>query len=125
MDPVTAFHRALWAALQGLSVPVYDGVPHNAALPYVTIDTHVALDDDRLRERHTLLSTFLNIWSERRGQAEVLSIMAELDGLLHRQRLALEAGHVASLRVEDKSTLRDQDGETFSGRVTLRVAIDH
>lgn len=126
MDPNKAWHAALYQALRdGLSVPVYDGVPHSAPLPFVTIDSHLSIDADLLVERQTELSTFLSVWSEQRGQAEVLDIMAEIDALLHQQKLPLDTGSIASLRVDDKSTRRDQDGETFSGRVTLRVYIDH
>ena len=124
-DPGLALHKAIYTALQSISVPTYDSVPRNASYPYVTLDTTATDNADLLSERVDFTFVYLAIWSEQRGQEQVLSIMGEINDLLHEQPLTLDNGTVVSVRVERKSTQRDADNETFMGSMTLRVIVKH
>jgi len=124
-DPGLALHKALLARLDPLSCPVYDAVPQNAAFPYVTLDTSVSQNIDYLVERNDERFVFFNVWSEVRGQAEVLAIMGQMDALLHNAALTLDAGRSLNLRVERTMTQRDADNLTFMGQLTLRVITRH
>lgn len=124
-DTELSFHKALYARLQSLSVPAYDAVPRGAAYPYVTIDTMVSDNEDRLGSRSNNLFQYLHVWSESRGKEEVKRILDELSGLLHEQPLTLDNGTLISLRVQQKSTQRDADNVTFHGSMTLRVITKH
>ena len=125
-EPGLALHKALLARLDAnLSVPVWDAVPQRSAFPYVTIDTSISTNIDHLVERKDERFVFLNVWSETRGQEEVLSIMGQIDAALHNASLTLDTGRVARILVERKFTQRDADDVTFQGQVTLRIITEH
>lgn len=126
MEPGLALHKAILATLKdGLSVPVYDAVPQGTPFPYVTVDTSITANADALVERIDERFIFLNVWSQVRGQEEVLSIIGEIDRLMHNNKLELDHGYVVSIQVDRKMTRRDADNVTFQGQVTLRVLTHH
>lgn len=124
-EPSKALHKALLAKLNELSTPVYDGVPQGTAYPYVTIDSYVSSKADHLRERLDERSIYLTVWSEARGQGEVMGIIGEIHALLHNARLSLDTGSVVSVQVDQHAPRRDADNVTFMGFVTLRVLTKH
>lgn len=125
-EPSVAVQTAIYTALQGLSAAdVYDAVPQGAAYPYVVIDSTLIMADDPLASRRDERIIYLSVWSQYRGQKEVLEIMAEIDALLHQQSLSLSTGRMVRSYVKDKITNRDADNLTFQGRVTLRVITEH
>ena len=121
-DCTVALQVALLAKLNTLcSVPVYDAVPRGSAYPYVQLDSQMAMDaefidgtqiDDR--------NIYISVWSEQRGQAQVMGILAELKNI-HLTALPLTNGQVVSLRVYRSETSRDADGVTYQGNMTLKV----
>lgn len=124
-EPSEALQVALGAALiSALSCDVYDAVPQGAAYPYVTLDSTTVNNKDFLSGRKDQRFVYLSVWSRDYGQAEVLRIMAEIDAL-HEQSLTLSTGEMASLRVERKRTVREPDGLTYQGQVTLRIITTH
>ena len=117
----TALHTALIAALdEAVDCDVWDAVPPGADYPYVTVDTSEAANEDFLTDRMERRFVYLSVWSTHPGQAEVLSIMDQIDAL-HEQPLTLASGHAVSVRVERRRTSREPDNLTFMGQVTLRV----
>lgn len=120
-EPSQAVQKALFEALGALSCEVYDYVPQGAAYPYVVIDSMVAMNDDPLASRREVRMVYLSIWSQYKGQKEVLGIHAQIDTLLHNKKLPLETGRMVMCRVIDKKSDREPDGLTFQGRVKLRV----
>lgn len=124
-DPTKALHKALLAALNSVcSCSVYDGVPQDAAFPYVVIDYSISDNSDFLSSRMDVRFVYLMIWSRVLGQAEVMDIISEIE-TLNEQKLALDTGAVASLRVDSKRTAREDDNLTFRGQVTLRIITTH
>lgn len=121
-DPSWPLQQALYQALSDLSCPVYDAVPQTAAYPYVVLGDEVRRNSDPVsgRRRDTRYR-YLNIWSQHKGQSQVMQIMAEIDAALHDKPLTLSTGDVVSVRIDNSSTSRDADGETFMGRVTLKI----
>ena len=91
----------------------------------MTVDTSITSNADALVERIDERFVFLNVWSQVRGQEEVLSIIGEIDGLMHNNKLELDDGYVVSIQVDRKMTRRDADNVTFQGQVTLRVLTHH
>jgi len=145
-DPTVELQAALYRMLSaGMSCPVYDAVPEDAAPPYVTIDYEVASNADLLACRLEKRWLYLSVWSNYPGQAEVKRLLAEIDLVLHGQRLALITGvidvagwqpyfneslsvplaAVTRLRVERKSTQRDADGRTYQGQAVISVMTQH
>lgn len=130
MTPTLALHKAIYAALSGMTVngvdvPVLDAVSQEQAFPYVTIDTHRSSQMDALVEKRDDRYVFLSVWSETRGQEEVIRIMAELASRLDRVRLSLDNGFVRHMSVYDVQTRRDADNVTFQGTVILRAMTEH
>lgn len=125
-DPGLALHKALLAALDAaLTVDVWDAVPQDSAYPYVTLDTSIASNADYLTVRKDERFVFLNVWSETRGQEEVLSIIGQIDAAMSGVALTLDTGRVVRVWVDRKSTQRDADNVTFMGQVTLRIITEH
>lgn len=124
-EPTKALHKALLTALNSAcSCSVYDGVPQDAAFPYVVIDYMTSENNDFLVGRMDVRFVYLMVWSRNLGQAEVMGIIEEIE-TLNEQPLTLDTGAVASLRVDSKRTAREADNLTFKGQVTLRVITTH
>lgn len=124
-EPTKALHKALLASLTSLcSCEVYDGVPQNAAYPYVVIDSGQSGNEDFTNGRMERRFIYLSVWSRSPGQAEVMGIIEEIDGI-HNTALALDTGDAGSIRVERKHTTREPDNLTFVGHVTLRIITTH
>lgn len=125
-DPSIPVQKALNDRLKELTnAEVYDAVPQNAAYPYVVIDDTTILPDDPLAKRRDERIVYLSVWSKYRGQKEVLSILAQIDQLLHRQRLPMDTGRMVQCFVIGKLTRREPDNLTFQGRATLRIITEH
>jgi hypothetical protein len=125
-DRSVEFQTAIYTALDAaLSVPVYDSVPQDATYPYVTIDFQDDLNADYISDRKTRKMMYFAVWSDYRGQKEVLEIMAAIDTALHQKTLTLSAGRVAQLLVMTKKTNREPDGVTYMGQLRLSALIEH
>ena len=125
-DASVAFQTAIYAELNdNLSVPIYDSVPQNSTFPYVTIDFQDTNNADFLNTRKDEKIMYFAVWSDYRGQKEVLEIMAELDALLHEQKFTLSAGRLVQMRVLTKRTNRESDGLTYMGQLRLQVILEY
>jgi hypothetical protein len=124
-DPSVAFQTAIYTQLDAqLSVPVYDSVPQSATYPYVTIDYQDSSRANWLSDRKDEKTMYFAVWSDYRGQKEVLAIMSELDTLLNNQRFTLSTGRIAKMQVLSKRTNRESDGVTFMGQLRLQVLLE-
>lgn len=112
-DVVVALRTAL------APVKVYDAVPQNAALPYVVVDSQLAVPTDAVADLHERVTIYLSLWSDATSQAGVLALMAQIKTALHNTKPTLESGSCTILRVMRESTARDVDRKTFIGYVTL------
>lgn len=124
-DAVASHQKALFTALSGvISAPVYDGMPDSTAYPFVVIDKHQAINQDNLGNDYELVMTYISVWSDYHGQKEVLDIMNEIRGALHRMKLTLDTGNTVINRVVSRETIRDQDNKTYQGRVRIQSLIE-
>lgn len=125
-DPLYAYHKAIFVALDGvISVPVYDYIPQNAGYPYVEIERHLAAQNDHLVAEKDRVFTYITVWSEYKGQKEVLQVMEEINTILHRAKLTLDSGTMVRCLVESRDTARDMDEVTFTGRMKLDTLVEH
>lgn len=125
-DPSFAVQVAVFDRLEAeVSCPIYDSVPMNAAMPYITIDSEISSNSDILNGRRDTRLFYLSVWSNFKGQEEVKRLMGEVDSALHRRPLPVETGRVISVLVDRKQANRDADGETYQGSVTLRILTEH
>ncbi len=126
-DPAVSLQEALFARLEAeVSCPVYDGAPMDTPMPYVSIDSEIAVNASpiagRKREQRLL---YLSVWSDAIGQAEVKRINGEIVAALDERPLALAIGRAVSVRVEQVGAQRDADGVTYQGSITVRVITTH
>ncbi|WP_263226519.1 DUF3168 domain-containing protein [Pseudomonas alabamensis] len=126
-DPAVSLQEALFARLEAeVSCPVYDGAPMDAPMPYVSIDSEIAVNTSpiagRKREQRLL---YLSVWSNAIGQAEVKRINGEVVAALDERSLTLSVGRAVSVRVEQVGAQRDADGVTYQGSITVRVITTH
>lgn len=125
-DPSWSLREALFATLStALSCSVFDDVEPGTQYPYVTIDYENTEEDDYLNSRKDLRFLYLSVWSEYRGQQEVIEIMEEIYAALHQVRLPLSNGRMVSMEVWRRRTSREPDGVTYMGQVTLRIRTQH
>lgn len=125
-DPSFALQVAIFDRLTAeVSCPIYDSVPMDAPMPYVSLDSEISSNDDPLDSRRDVRLFYLSVWSEFRGQEEVKRLMGEIDAALHLRPMDIQTGRVVSVRVERKQSDRDADGITYQGSVTLRVITEH
>ena len=122
-----AAHKAIFTALTAALSPIkaYDAVPQGAAYPYVVIDSQEQTPDDPLTSRRDERMFYLSIWSQYRGQKEVLDILSLVDSALHQQRLAMDEGRCVRVYVENKRTMREPDNLTFQGAAKVRFILEH
>lgn len=125
-DPLLALKTAFYTALDAaLSVPVFDHVPQGQDYPYVCLDTFTVSNAEFLNARKDRVSVYLSVWSDYRGQTEVMQIMSEIDAVLHGQQLSLSTGRVVRIYVDGKDTNREPDGVTYMGQVRASVLVEH
>lgn len=129
-DLATAVHKAVFAALAGITVTseaggtaavaVYDHAPADAPYPYIVLSGQALADDSPLDGTLGLHSLYLGVWSQYRGQKQVLEMLHAI-----RNRLAgglvLDAGEAALVRIVNQQSSRDADGITYQGSVTVQV----
>lgn len=125
-DPTVAVHKAIYTALSAdLTIPVYDHVPQKASYPYVEILRHVSTQRDSLVAQKDEIVTYLTVWSDYKGQKQVLTVMEEIYNSLHRKKLTLDAGEMVRMMIQTRDTTRDVDDSTFMGNVTVSSIVEH
>lgn len=132
MSPDVALQKALLARLEGDAalIALVDpanmrdgwGVPQR--FPSISIgEGQVVRDPLTLEARHRRAYATLHVWAKAMPAAREIggAIAAAVEG----SRLVLEAGHhVISAYVSSSSFLRDPDGETAHGIVTVECLIE-
>lgn len=126
-DNTLAVQKAIYTTLTAALYPVkvYDAVPQGAAYPYVVINNTEVVSADFLSSRKDERILYLSIWSQYRGQKEVIDILTDIDAAIHRKALTLESGTMVQSFVQNKSTMREPDNLTFQGSAKLRIITQH
>lgn len=121
-----ALQKAIYAALMAspavASGAVYDRVPKNAGFPRVTIGDEQVLDDgDSCGDAWEAYST-LHVWSRPNegSKSEVKILAAEVAARVATEDLAVSGFTVVVAAIEEMRFLRDPDGITEHGVVTVR-----
>jgi hypothetical protein len=121
-------HQAVYTALTAALAPVavYDIAPENADFPFVDMSSQQALPITHgtplvgdFAEHHL----YLTVWSNYRGQAEVLGINAKIHAALHNQQLMLSAGNAVLCQIQSAESRLDADGLTHQGAVIVRLLV--
>lgn len=119
----TAVHTKLTgdATLMGFVSGVFDEVPENTVMPYVTYGAVVEESDDA-HDRQGLESQLTcHIWSRYRGYKESAEILRELDRLLDRAPLLVDGFEDVSIAHQTHQFMRDPNPEIRHVVVEYRV----
>lgn len=119
-----SIYEALSTALSGVA-NVYDAVPQNTAYPYVVIDSQESVPNEPFTSRRDERFVYLSVWSQYRGQKEVLDILSLIDSALHRKKLPIDTGRIAIVYVKNRRTMREPDNLTFQGAATIQLITEH
>lgn len=120
-------HKAVLDTFSASLAPikVYDHVPADAAMPFVDLSAHQALPNPPERPLNldpvAVHTMFLTVWSDYRGQKQVLDILHRIDEALNNASLTLEAGTAVLCQVSSLDCRLDADGATYQGAATLRL----
>jgi len=133
MSAALAFQKALRTRLVSTSavtdlVPATNILDRNARPapdPSIIIGEDQVLEDDGLsRSRERVFAT-VHIWKQEASLTGVKAIGSAIRTAIHSARLTLDAGfHCGDCHVSDMRFLRDPDGETSHGVVTVEAMLE-
>ncbi len=103
---------------------VFDHVPANARLPYLTIGQSVTRDWSTGTEGGSEHIVTLHAWSRAGGRKEVLAITGAVRDALHDIAISLADHNLVNLRYDFSQGRRDPDGETWHGLVRFRAVTE-
>lgn len=112
-------------ALLDPTVPVFDHVPQGTAFPYVQFGRVIRTADNNFASKLSRVQVTLSVFSDFRGQEQVLSILGAIEAVLDEATLTLDSGVAVRCDLERADTVRDQDGVTYSGSAIYLVIADH
>lgn len=122
-----AVDAVLLPVLDGLSpsVPLFDHVPDGHGYPFVQFSRAVVTPDNLLSSKVSRVQISLTVYSNFRGQQQVLEILGAIENALDDVNLALDDGSSVRCDLERADTVRDQDGVTYTGTAIYSVLVDH
>lgn len=101
---------------------IYDVAPQTVVFPYVEIgEGQIIPDDTTLADEGTSEFVTIHIWSRYRGMKEVKLIGSEISSLLHNQSLTVAGRASAHAWVRSFQMVRDPDGLSQHGIMTVEV----
>ena len=125
--PMVSFQKAVTALLKGkLSVPIYDCVPKEARLPYVTIGDFTAEPDGAKLIDISNVTLELYVWSQYPGKKEINEISESIVSVYTSNRLDLSADGflVLSQWYESVRTQPKEEGG-YVATVTISAKIQY
>lgn len=115
--PANQLQQAVWQALVAdtelnalISGRIFDFVPHDAVLPYVSFGPMDDLNADAGCIRCSEMHMQIDVWSDRRGFKECKAIAGLVDNVLSAGNIILPECRLISLTQERSLFLRDPDG---------------
>lgn len=102
-------------------IPVFQSVPDGREMPYVEINSIQSLYNDIVTDRRFRHIVRVHVWSNYRGQLEVLNIMDKIDAALHHKRFDFSGGRINQTVIQSKNAIRDIDNITFSGSINIDI----
>lgn len=129
-EVLTGIRTALSADAQLIShgiSDVYNYVPRASSMPYVSVRISDTLEYDT-SETGSLAGygyehrVNVHMWSDKRGQFELLNVLDRIKTLLHNQPLTMagDITHVSTLFL-DRQVEQEGDGQVFHGVDQFRI----
>ncbi|WP_339862361.1 DUF3168 domain-containing protein [Paremcibacter congregatus] len=112
----TAVYAKLDAAL---SIPIYNGAPLDAALPYVDIDDYSQSDWSGKDYTGTEAALRVHVWH--RDRDSCATIMTAIRAALDRVALTISGHNFVDCQYENSRSFTDADGLTRHGVIDFKV----
>lgn len=109
------------STLAGLVTGIFDEVPDNAAMPYVTLGSMTEFEEDSHTQRGLNVLLVLHIWSDYAGNSEAAQILATLVDVLDRQPLTVPGWIDVSVAMNQANTSTDPNPAIRHVNTTFRV----
>lgn len=125
--PNNAVQKALLLFLRAkVDIPVYDYVPEEAKLPFITLGAINVQDQSTKAEDMTHVSIQIHIWSHYKGRYEINILAEELMQLLTKEQLDLgsEDFWALSQSIDFYETYPEEDNG-YSGILTFEMMIQN
>lgn len=124
--PLVAFQTALYTLLKsyGQTVPVYDDVPANAKLPFITLGGFTSKQVGSKTTNCWDISQQIHLWSDYHGKKEVNQMADDVSSLItaYKLNLATAGFDVTSQDVDFFEAFEEEEGG-YSGVVTFVARI--
>ena len=124
--PLISLQQALYTALKTYqTTPVFDDVPKNAKLPYITLGAFTCRTDGTKVNDISNTSVQVHIWSEYQGKKQVNEIADDIVTVLGVVKLELSNGFKAlDQQVTMFESFEEEQGG-YHGVITLDVKIQN
>jgi hypothetical protein len=127
-----ALQKALFSALTSDGVllsllggaKIFDDVPQETTLPYVTFGQTSSRDWSTGTEEGEEHVMTLHVWSEAAGRREVNAILGEVKRVIAGTSMPLAGHRLVNLRLEFAESRREPDGETYHGLARYRAVTE-
>lgn len=127
-DPAFDIQVALVTKLKALGTAagtrVYDVVPKNAALPYITVGYADANPIDEECFNRTLTTTQIDVWSDAVGLPEVKKISGAIRMALHERETEIAVANHRVDRIRVLSTIAGRDPGGVLNRARMSVQFE-
>ena len=130
MSPATEFQKLVVGTLAGnadimaIVTDVYDYAGHTSTPPYISLGpiTETPLDATGITYSEYRLQ--IDIWSDRKPKRECQEICHLVKKLFHNSSLTLSTHAIGTIRVTGNRMLREANGITNHGVITLTANIE-
>lgn len=106
-------------------VPLFDHVPQGQGYPFVQFSRVIRTPDNLVASKLSRVQLALTVYSDFRGQEQVLEILGAIETALDDADLVLDTGVAVRCDLERADTVRDQDGVTYTGTALYTVLVNH
>ena len=120
MSAAAQLQSAIYSALIGAGLTIYDAVPDNADFPYVTIGYAQESPDDTHTSRGRKIISTIHVWSRYPGAKEIKELTATIISTLDRASFTLPDWHHVYTLFDSATYLQDPDGITRHAVVEFR-----
>lgn len=125
--PLVPLQKAIYAdLLQYQTTPVYDDVPHNAKLPYITLGSFTCKNNGAKNTEISDVTLQIHIWSEYSGKAEVNEIANDVIAVLSAVPMDLSADNFKTMIQEiDFFEAFPEESAGYHGVITFVAKIQN
>jgi hypothetical protein len=120
---LSAAQAAIYKAISGASIAVYDEPSENQAFPYVTIGESSTINDGTKLDHGDDHYETIHVWSRAKGFKECKNMMSAVIAAISGASFS-EAGYtIRFIEIDTVNTFRDPDGLTRHGVVRAKLKV--